>query len=199
MAETWEHPDLGRFVLDGGEGWRGTVAAPGFDVFAFDVGYDVGPPDGRYELVFRRGGDFGAEDDADAPSEAEVAVARRVLADPAGLARTVAAALWDDFDGRGPGSGMWWQGDLAAVAEAMEGDEAPPPAGPDDVARLLRLGSIVIRESDDRPGKPVADLAFWASFEEEHGVGVLTDGETVLGLGYQSDAEPFGRAGAEEE
>ena len=193
MAATWEHPDLGRFVLDG-EGWRGTVTAQGFDGFAFDAGYDTGPPDGRYEFVFRRGGDFGADADADAPSDAEVALARRVLADPARLAQAVAAALWDDFGGRGPGSGMWWRDDLAAVAEAAgEGD---PPAGPADVPGLLRLNAIVVRESG---GRPVAELAFWPAFEEEHGVGVLTDGERVLGLGYSGDAKPFGRGGEPEE
>ena len=33
---------------------------------------------------------------------------------------------------------------------------------------------------------------FRAAFEDEHGVGVLTDGKKVLGLGYSADVTPFG-------
>jgi hypothetical protein len=34
-------------------------------------------------------------------------------------------------------------------------------------------------------------LSFRAAFEQEHGVGVLTDGQTVLGFGYSGEATPF--------
>jgi hypothetical protein len=34
-------------------------------------------------------------------------------------------------------------------------------------------------------------LAFEAPFEEEHGVGVLTDGVAILGTGYRYDVTPF--------
>jgi hypothetical protein len=33
-------------------------------------------------------------------------------------------------------------------------------------------------------------LNFEAAFEEEHGVGVLTDGQTILAIGYSHDATP---------
>jgi hypothetical protein len=41
--------------------------------------------------------------------------------------------------------------------------------------------------------KPVVELSFHAAFEEEHGVGVLTDGNTILGTGYSVDVRPFKR------
>jgi malic enzyme len=38
--------------------------------------------------------------------------------------------------------------------------------------------------------KAIVALSLHADFEEEHGVGVLTDGEAILGLGYSADVLP---------
>jgi hypothetical protein len=40
-------------------------------------------------------------------------------------------------------------------------------------------------------------LSFHAAFEENHGVGVLTDGETIVGTGYGADVTPFGEEGGD--
>jgi hypothetical protein len=185
MASTWTHPKRGQFKYDG-TGWLGEVDAPGFDAFQYDSGYsNAGPPTGKYELLFE------ADSEKDVPSAAAVALAEKVLADPAKLVTKVTAALWGDFTGRGPGSGMWWHGDLDQVAEAMDDADLPPPQGPDDLLNLMRLFQITIRKGADGYDKPVAELCFWAPFEEEHNVGVLTDGEKVLGAGYHIDVRPF--------
>ena len=39
--------------------------------------------------------------------------------------------------------------------------------------------------------RPNASINFAAAFDEEHGVGVLSDGTRVLGIGYISDATPY--------
>ena len=50
---------------------------------------------------------------------------------------------------------------------------------------------IVIHKEADGYKKPVAELTFAALFEEEHGVGVLTDGKEILGTGYMGEAAAF--------
>jgi hypothetical protein len=185
MAAKWEHPKLGRFEYDE-PNWVGTVDAPGFDAFAYDGEFgDGGPPTGKYELAFV------ADDETDVPSAAAVELALRVLADPAGLAAKVAAALWDDFTGRGPQSGMWWHGGLDEVVDSLEDAELPPPRSAKDLMKVMRLSQISVRKEYDGDGTPVIELCFSAAFEEEHGVGVLTDGRTVLGTGYHLDVSPF--------
>ena len=39
--------------------------------------------------------------------------------------------------------------------------------------------------------KPIVELSFGAAFEEEHGVGILTDGAKIIGIGYSYDVTPF--------
>lgn len=196
MAASWDHPELGRFTWDV-DGWRKKIDAPGFDGFSYDFGdEEEGGPNGTYDLHFFTNHEHVL------PSEAQIAVARKVLSDPAGIVKKAAAALWADFNGEGPGSGMWWQDGLEQMAELLDEEELPPPEGPEDVQGMLQLTSMTVRLPDYRCDRPVVELALAAAFEEEHGLGVLTDGEKVLGIGYQIDVAPFGavsRDRAEEE
>ena len=41
------------------------------------------------------------------------------------------------------------------------------------------------------PIDPLVELSFHAAFEEEHGVSVLTDGDSILGTGYYLDVVPY--------
>lgn len=192
MPATWDDAELGTFEFNG-EGWWKVVEAPGFDVFAYKRSYVQSKrPDGRYELLFY------ADDGRDTPSDEAVGMARRLVADSAGMAAKVIAAVRDDFTGRGPGSGSCWQGELERVAEALEYEEVPPPAGAEDIGRLLRLSEILVHKAEQRLDEAVIELSFQAAFEVEHGVGVLTDGERVLGLGYVLEAEPFEEKGPSE-
>lgn len=109
---TWEHPDLGRFkfVVDR---WEQEMKVPEFDAFSFEPSHDAeGNLDNRFELHFH------AETDEEPPSDAAVAIARKVLSDPV---RIISAALWEDFNGRGPGSHMWWHENMEMLAEASSG------------------------------------------------------------------------------
>ncbi len=184
MGSTWDHPQLGRFKFVDGVWWTTIVDVPAFKAFAYDTGFSNAPRStGKHKLAFQ------ADDEADAPSPAAIALASKVLANHAKLVAVVTHALWDDFNGRGPESGMWWRGDLAQVAEMMGADE--PPTKADDLLALMQVSQITVRKDVDGMDEPVVELSFHAEFDQEHGVGVLTDGDTVLGMGYSGEATPF--------
>jgi hypothetical protein len=179
MAATWAHPDFGTFKYDRDyDAWVTTVKAPAFDVFTWKQ-----EATGECELAIE------ADGQKDVPSKAALAVAARVLAAQAELPGKVIRALWDDFNGRGGDSGMWWHGDLAEVAKLSGGRCAPKR--PEDLLAAMAFLRVVIRKEADGYEKPVAELAFSAVFEQEHGVGVLTDGEDILGTGYMGEAAAF--------
>jgi len=176
---TWDHPKLGRFEHDG-VAWTRTVKTPDFKPFRYEGSST------KCELGFE------TDDETEHPSRAAVAVAERVLANQAALAAKVAQALWDDFTGKGPDSSMYWHGDLDSLADGMEFEESlKPPKKAADVPRLMQLTNISVPKPRRGQDKPLAELSFAAAFEEEHGVGILTDGRTILGIGYSSDVSPF--------
>jgi hypothetical protein len=49
----------------------------------------------------------------------------------------------------------------------------------------------VIRRDLMPPESWVASLNFRTGFDDEHGLGVLTDGVEILGIGYSVDATRF--------
>jgi hypothetical protein len=125
------------------------------------------------------------------PSAAAVKLALRVIANQAELPALVTSALWEEFNGRGPKSEMWWHGDMGQVAENFGYADRPAPTRPDDLPPVMRFTGLTIRESLYEYKKPIAELTFSAVFEEEHGVGILTDGNTILGTGYSCQASPY--------
>ena len=58
---------------------------------------------------------------------------------------------------------------------------------PDDFDLLL--GEPSVRIWDDP--KPFARVDFGSAFEDEHGAEAITNGTTVLGPGYQGDAQVY--------
>jgi hypothetical protein len=74
----------------------------------------------------------------------------------------------------------------------MEFEETlKPPKKAEDVPRLMLLTNITIPKRRRGQDHPLAELSFAAAFEEEHGVGILTDGKAIVGIGYSSDVKPF--------
>jgi hypothetical protein len=182
MKPTWKHPQLGTFTHDGELGWVGVGKLPAFDIFTWET--EDEPPNGKYEVMFD-------SEDATEPSAAAAALAVSVITHQKQLAQLVIQALWDDFNGRGPKSGMWWSGDMKQVEEVFGYDDRPAPSGPNDLLSAMRFTGVTIREEIYDYEGPVAELHFAAVFEEEHAVGILTDGSKIIGTGYSSDVTPF--------
>jgi hypothetical protein len=183
MSATWNHPDFGEFTFDG-HAWTTSVEMPAFRRFSYVSPYgEQGPPSGRCEL------NIGANDESDVPSAEMLTLVSKVLENQERLAPAIASALWADFNGRGPCSGMWWHGSLEQVTEDVDPD-LPPLTGPDALFAWLRLSVVRVRKRGTGE-KLMVELAFEAPFEEEHGVGVLTDGVAILGTGYSYDVTPF--------
>jgi hypothetical protein len=117
------------------------------------------------------------------------------------LVPDVLEAIWSDLNGRGPDSGMWWHGDLpnahrggnwaSAVHDSLNGYALPVPTCPEDLKKVLEPKDLTIRRHPSLPHQWIADFNFHAGLDVEHGVGVLTDGVKILGIGYSSDARLF--------
>ena len=186
MAGVWKHPKLGQFKFNGLQSWGAVVNLPAFKKFSYDTGYsNARRSRGKHVLAFE------AADENDKPSAEQVALALRLVENQGALVDAIARAFWEEFTGEGPTTGMWWHGKLDDIADEVVGEHVPQLKGPDDVRALLLVESVAVRK--DAPGypRPVLDISFHAPFEEEHGVSVLSDGETVLGSGYMLDAELY--------
>ena len=110
------------------------------------------------------------------------------MADPQALVDKVIAALWDDFNGRGPDSGMWWHGEMKTINKTFEAEDLAAPESALDLLSALQLTSItVFNEWWDHPA-PIVYLEFYAAFEREHGLCMLSNADELLGVGYSGEA-----------
>lgn len=100
----------------------------------------------------------------------------------------------DDLRGPDDGYGMWWSRDPVTVAlscrevleERVKHDRIWHP---EDLLAVLYEPSIEIYPSmTDADGIVRTLIDMGAEFDDEHGVGVLTDGKKVLNLGYSGEA-----------
>jgi len=184
MGTIWEHPELGRLEFSRRrDAWMGVIDVPAFRQFTHT--WDDHIP-GRCGLI------ISAQDKADTPSAQAIALALRLVTNQEHLVRQIITALWEDFGGRGPRSGMWWHDDLEQVVESGEGEDVPPLESADALLGWMHPNGIIVRHGGIRSDAlPMIELTCSAVFEVEHGVGILTDGETILGTGYLYDVEPF--------
>jgi hypothetical protein len=196
MSRTWNHPRLGTFEHDD-IWWRREIAVPSLQSFTYiDAAVRAyrSKPD-PFELVLQ------CESEDEQPGEQMASLAATVLHNEGQLVPKVLEALWSDLNGRGPDSGMWWRGDLpnayrggnwaSAVHDSLTGYELPVPTGPEDLKKVLEPKDLTIRRHPSLPEQWIAEFNFHAGFDVEHGVGVLTDGKRILGIGYASDASLF--------
>ncbi len=183
VGPTWNDPELGRLHC-GDLGWETRVAVPAFKAFKYRTRCGKGSKTCPLTIT--------AYSPDQLPSADAIALAKRVVANHAALAARVVGALWADFTGNGPNSGMYWHGDLNQVAQGLE--TRTPPRSAQDLFKLLKPSAIKIRPASRSSKQFLAELNFFAAYEEEHGVGVLTDGLNVLGIGYSGDVTPFKRS-----
>jgi hypothetical protein len=182
--KTWKEKELGTFVEDE-VGWMKPFSLPAFKVFKYS---SKGRSGGRSKIQLRF-----TDCEQSEPTRGEVTIAKKVLKNLRSLIAKLKKSLYEDMQGRGPDSGMWWHGDRESLAEILAWDHKKPlPFNkPDDLDALLGDPEIWIRKSVCGYNKPCAIVCFEALFEEEHGVGVLTDGVKILGTGYSMDVGPF--------
>ena len=148
--------------------WCATCKLPAFKAFKcggsrrfiFDIEFEVG-------------------EEGAMPSKRAVTVAQRVIDNQEKLVTKIANALWNDFAGKGPNTGMWWHGDLNAVSDnialGMGFGETVFLESVVDVFGIIGLPAVYIRENMYNYEKPIAEIGFYAAFEDEHGLGVLTN------------------------
>jgi len=93
---------------------------------------------------------------------------------------------------------MWWHGDLATIhgniASRYGMGKQMPLDAKHDLFNLIGAVSICIEKAVYRHERPCARICFDAAFETEHGLGILTDGYRVLGVGYLADVRPYRRS-----
>ena len=180
MPRAWKHPRLGEFAVDN-SGWSTTVKVPAFKRFSYDTGYsNARRSTGKCHLALRT---FRGERVATPPAEM-VALAEKLIGDPPRLVAMVTTALWEEFNGRGPDSGMWWHGDMKRITLTFNHEKLPPPKGPDDLLPVLQLTGVTVFDEWWHHPRPIGYLDFRAAFEEEHGVSILTSADEILGTGY---------------
>ena len=80
---------------------------------------------------------------------------------------------------------MWWHGHL----DEVNADLKQPIVREGDLPARLRPYNLTLGSK----GEPWVMINFHADYEEEHGVGVLTNGTRVLGIGYSTDVTPYKR------
>ena len=182
---TWSEPDLGTFRFED-DAWTITVNMPAFKSFQF---CEPGRNNGTSNIAI----EIGAESASKPPPPPLIALAKQVVERQESLAVQLKQALFDDFQGNGPDSGMWWHGDIATIKEeiAAESQQELGLIGPNDLDELLGSPSIRIRDRTYGYDHPCAILGFEALFELEHGIGILTDGHQIFGTGYYTDVSPF--------
>ena len=187
---TWTDDQLGSFSNDG-HGWSRTLPLPGFRAFRYG---GLGKPllargISEIELV------FDADDESDIPTVEETAVARRVVDRHEQLIEQGITALFEDMTGAGRNSGTWWHANISQVREIVTSRIVDPDSvaisEPCDLALAMGQPSILIQEFGYDYDDPCGVINFEAIFEPEHGVGFLTDGVQILGVGFQMDVSPF--------
>jgi hypothetical protein len=186
MGCAWKHPSLGPFEHKH-SGFVTTLTIPAFKKFSYDTGYSNAPRStGKFNLRFEP---WLMNETLAEPTGEMVQLAEKVLADPDKLVDAVAQALWEDFNGRGPTTGMWWYGGMDQVSQCFADKGLSPPAKPQDILPALQLTDLDVFNHLWEYPHAAAVLSFRAAFEEEHGLCIVTDGEKVLGTGYLGEPE----------
>lgn len=196
MPNTWTHSRLGTFEHDD-TCWLSKIEIAFLEAFTY---IDAAVRFGRktrnpFELIMQ------CDSEVDEPNEQMIALAVEFLNNESLIIASIVKAIWSELMGEGPYSGMWWHGDLAfafrggdyasAVQENLRDSQLPIPTCPEDLKRILEPKNLTIRRDFAAPKPWIAELNFYSGFDVEHGVGVLTDGHEVLGIGYSSDANRF--------
>lgn len=182
---TWTHPNLGEFTFET-YAWEAEFESSKFRQFTY-FGYDW--QRAEYEPQIK----FEANDENEVPSPEVAELGRKVAENHEMLIDQALELLLEDFRGTSSESGMWWHGNMDQVLESVADDpKAPDKLGAvEDLYHHLGQPGILVQESGYGYDAPCAIIGFEASFDPEHGLGFLTDGDRIIGIGYRSDAGAF--------
>ena len=87
---------------------------------------------------------------------------------------------------------MWWSDNISHVYEVLgEGYRIWVLDSPLGLHSLLGNPSVLVQECGFGYDQACAIIAFESDIDIEHGIGVLTDGQKVIGVGYATDTEAF--------
>lgn len=173
----FEHPTLGPLTLEDGV-WTGEVRSPVFKRFK----------DSESGIEFELDG----ENLVDSLPDRLVDLAVQIINNATQLVELGLQALFDDLYGRGSNSGMWWHGNLEMVCESLGKTLAENPIeSPERLYGLLGNPSIYVQTSCYRYDAPCAEFGFASDIDPEHGVGIVTDGHKIIGIGYRATAGAF--------
>ena len=187
----WTHSELGEFVFNG-FAWDQQRLLKAFSIFPYVEYPKTSKWDHKTPLVDIS---FESFEDENVPTQQQVKTALTVLSNHEKLIEEGLMALFDDIKGTGPGSGMWWRFEMDVIKDRFEYKHpnfVPYVFDqPEHLHMMLGSPSISVCESNLGSENSYANLCFEACFEPEHGVGLLTDGQSIIGLGYSGEARPF--------
>lgn len=194
MQNKWTDPVLGTFHCDDTR-WRRKINLTSVGFFSYvDAAVGVRTSPLQFEVVLV------CDTESDFPNTDMALAASHALDNEGELIPKVLAAIWDDLNGRGPNSGMWWHGDLpnahrdgwasGAYDELCE-HGLPVPESAEDLKLILEPIDLTVRRDPSDGSKCISELNFYCGFDVEHGIGVLKDGVDILGIGYAYTARRF--------
>ena len=181
----FKHPTLGNLAYrEEDEAWCGNAR---FD-FLMRFSYPEGDAPSDLVDVLIEGSPTETK-----PSEELVAVADQCLANFQDLVFSAMDHLIRDIDGNGPDSGVWWHDELEQVLDIINEETSQPLAlkSRDDLFRLLTPPDLRVQPYGYGFNKPCGIIGCESAIDIEHGVGWLTNGTRILGLGQRSDPSPF--------
>lgn len=192
ISHTWSHPTLGVFTYDF-VGWSRQLELPAFNRFRYAWGGGQ-TPQATVKLCFVSE-DLG-DDRPVEPTGDSIQLANLIIANQHKLNALLLEAVWQDLNGLGPSSEMWWHGDWPTIREMIQSGwkrALPPPPLDAKEDLYLHMGNmrICINEGDGNYPPGCARFAFDSAIDPEHGVGVLSDGRKILGVGYSYDVCPY--------
>jgi hypothetical protein len=190
--KTWKHPQLGTFTMRARFGrhlWENVLDLPAFAIFKFSR-------NGRFRGVKKLRCEIVGRESESTPLKSTIHLCERIAKNQDKLVRNIRDSLFQDINGEGKDSGMWWRHDPIEFAVLCceflrEKTRFSRVYHPEQIEMLIGGPTITIDQYSSDSKAPLAMINVSTYFKDEHGLGVLTNGNSVLGLGYAGEASPY--------
>jgi len=123
---------------------------------------------------------FHTDNETIIPNEISEILLTNIMKNYSNIIDSVMQSLWNNLNHMGKKSGMWWENE--SLEDIFENDNIP-----NDYRELKKYVNLYAIEISDG----LAEFRFHATFEEEHGVGILYNGDSILGIGYTYSVTPY--------